>query len=329
MLAQYQNIANIVKQTRAEINTYSGSNAANIKIMITETDANYELDSTPSALFAADTYMTFLENGVASVDWWDLHNGAATVSTDADGTTDFGDEGLLSNGSCSSGTCEPAADTVFPTYYGLKAVGDFATSGGSMVATTSSDSAVTAYAVKQPSGALNVMLVNHSASASEPVSLAYSGFAPSSVTSAEQFAARTKKLTTLSGVSTSALTLPAYSITVLKLGVSGSLSTACAVTATKTADSGSTFSESLTIKNTGTSAVSGWKLGFAFAGNQKIASGTNATYHQSGAAVLAHPVSGDTTVAAGASVTIGYTATYTGSNAAAAWYALNGVRCTL
>jgi hypothetical protein len=45
--------------------------------------------------------------------------------------------------------------------------------------------------------------------------------------------------------------------------------------------------------------------------------------------VLAHPVSGDTTVAAGASVTIGYTATYTGSNAAAAWYALNGVRCTL
>ena len=332
MLAQYQNIANIVKQTRTEINEYAGSNAANIKIMITETDANYELDSAPSALFAADTYMTFLENGVASVDWWDLHNGAATVSSDADGTTDFGDEGLLSNGSCSGGACEPAEDTLFPTYYGLKAVGDFATSGGAMVAATSSDSAVTAYAVKQPSGSLNVMLVNHSASTSEPVSLAYSGFAPSSVTSAEQFAAGTKKLTTLGGVSTSALTLPAYSITVLKLGapgVSGGSSTACAVTATKTADSGSTFSQSLTIKNTGTSAVTGWKLGFAFSGNQRIASGTNATYHQSGAAVLAHPVSGDTTIAAGASVTIGYTATYTGSNTAPTWYALNGVRCTL
>jgi len=329
MLAQYRNIANIVKQTRAEISEYAGSNAANIKIMITETDANYELDSAPSALFAADTYATFLENGVANVDWWDLHNGAATVSTDADGTTDFGDEGLLSNASCSSGTCEPASDTLFPTYYGLKAVGDFATSGGKIVATTSSDSAVTAYAVKQPGGSLNVMLVNHIASASEPVSLAYSGFAPSSVTSAEQFTAGTKKLTTLSGTSTSALTLPAYSITVLKLGTPGSSSTACAVTATKTADSGSTFSESLTIKNTGTSAVTGWKVGFAFGGNQKITGGTGATYHQSGAAVLAHPTSGDTTIAAGASVTIGYTATYTGSNAAPAWYALNGVRCTL
>jgi hypothetical protein len=201
-----------------------------------------------------------------------------------------------------------------------------------MVATTSSDSAVTAYAVKQPSGSLNVMLVNHSASVSEPVNVAYSGFAPSGVTSAEQFAAGTKKLTTLSGVSTSALTLPAYSITVLKLGASGGSggsSTACAVTATKTADSGSTLRESLTIKNTGTSAVSGWKLGFAFGGNQKITGGTSATYHQSGAAVLAHPESGDTTIAAGASVTIGYTATYTGSDAAPAWYALDGVRCTL
>jgi mannan endo-1,4-beta-mannosidase len=45
--------------------------------------------------------------------------------------------------------------------------------------------------------------------------------------------------------------------------------------------------------------------------------------------VLAHPVSGDTTVAAGASVTIGYRGTYTGSNSAPAWYALNGVRCAL
>jgi endoglucanase len=112
-------------------------------------------------------------------------------------------------------------------------------------------------------------------------------------------------------------------------GASGSSSTACAVTATKTADSGGTFSESLTIKNTGTGAVTGWKLGFAFPGNQRIASGSNATYHQLGAAVLAHPVSGDTTIVAGASVTIGYTATYTGSNTAPAWYALNGVRCTL
>jgi len=343
MLTQYQNIATIIKQTRAEINEYAGSNASNIQIMITETDANYELDSAPSALFAADTYMTFLENGVDNVDWWDLHNGAATVSSDADGSTDDGDEGLLSNGSCSGSTCEPAAGTLFPTYYGLQAVGDFATSGAEMVATTSSDSTVTAYAVKQSNGTVNVMLVNHSSSASEPVSLAYSGFTPSSVTSAEQFSEATKKLTTLSGINASGLTLPAYSITVLKeAGASGGgttstptvsatsspSSTACAVTAAKTDDWGNGYTENLTIKNTGSTAVSNWKLGFAFPGDQKIYNGWSATYHQSGTAVLAHPVSYDGTIAAGASVTIGYSATYSGSDTPPTWYALNGARCS-
>ena len=60
LLAQYRNIATIVKHTRAEIKQYAGSNAANIQIMITETDSSFEFDSGPSALFAVDTYLTFL-----------------------------------------------------------------------------------------------------------------------------------------------------------------------------------------------------------------------------------------------------------------------------
>jgi hypothetical protein len=360
LLTQYQNIATIIKQTRAEIDEYAGSNASNIQIMVTETDANYELDSVPSALFAADTYMTFLENGVDNIDWWDLHNSAGTVSTDADGSTDDGDEGVLSNGSCSGSTCEPAADTPFPTYYGLQAVGQFATSGAEMISTTSSDSTVTAYAVKQSDGAVNVMLVNHSSSASEPVSLAYSGFTPSSVTSAEQFSEATKKLTTLSGAAASGLTLPAYSITVLKLSGSGSgtsatasatasatsgasatptasaspsrssspSSTACAVTATKTADWSTGYTENVTIKNTGSTAADNWTLGFAFPGNEQITDVWDATYHQSGAAVLAHPASFDTTIAPGASLTIGYEASYSGSDTPPSWYTLNGAYCS-
>ena len=362
MLTQYQNIATIIKQTRAEIDEYAGSNAANIQIMVTETDSNYELDSVPSALFAADTYMSFLQNGVDNVDWWDLHNGAATVSTNADGSTDDGDEGVLSNASCSGSSCEPAADTPLPTYYGLQAVGEFATSGAEMIAAISSNATVTAYAVKQSNGDVNVMLVNHSSSASEPVSLAYSGFTPSSVTSAEQFSEASQKLTTISGADASGLTLPAYSITVLKLAGSGSgttatataiattpassspsasasaaspttssasptSSTACAVTATKTDDWGTGYTENLTIKNTGSTAVTNWKLGFAFPGNEKISDGWNATYHQTGTAVLAHPESFDTTLAAGASVTIGYQASYSGSDTPPRWYTLDGTYC--
>jgi cellulase/cellobiase CelA1 len=164
------------------------------------------------------------------------------------------------------------------------------------------------------------------------------------VTSAEQFSEATKKLTTLSGINASGLTLPAYSITVLKeAGASSSStistpnasasptaatsSTACAVTAAKTDDWGNGYTENLTIKNAGSAAISNWKLAFAFPGNQKIYNGWSATYHQSGTAVLAHPVSYDGTIAAGASATIGYSATYSGSDTPPTWYDLNGVRC--
>ena len=96
MLSQYQNIAMLVSQTRAAINEYAGSNAPNIQIMVTETDATLEDASVPSALFAADTYMTFLQNGVERVDWWDLHNGPGStpVTKLADGVTDYGDQGI-------------------------------------------------------------------------------------------------------------------------------------------------------------------------------------------------------------------------------------------
>jgi hypothetical protein len=216
MLTQYKNIASIVQEARKEINEYAGGNAANIQIMVTETNSGYAYDSVPAALYGADTYMTLLQNGVANVDWWDLHNGAGSAGTNADGSAEFGDSAILSSGNCVGSACEPAADTPFPSYYGVKAVGDLAPAGAEMVATASSDSTVTAYAVKRPDGGMNVMLVNHSPDTSEPVSLTYNGFTAGGVTSAEQFSEGSKQMTSLTGISADGLTLPAYSVTVLK-----------------------------------------------------------------------------------------------------------------
>ena len=97
-----------------------------------------------------------------------------------------------------------------------------------MIGVTSSNATVTAYAVKTSSG-MNLMLVNHSPHTSEPVSIAYAGFNPASVTSAEQFSDANPKLSALSGANARSLTLPAYSITVLKL--SGSSPRAAHLTA--------------------------------------------------------------------------------------------------
>jgi hypothetical protein len=220
LLTQYRNIATIVQHTRAEIKQYAGSIAAHVQIMITETNSSFESTSVTSALFAVDTYLTWLQNGVDNIDWWDLHNGPGQTSTTLpDGSTDYGDGAVLSSGGCSSGgtrACEPAANTPFPAYYGLQAVSRFAQAGAKMIGVTSSNAAVTAYAVKTSSG-MNLLLVNHSPHTSEPVSIGYAKFKPGSVTSALQLSEAHPELRAPSRADPRSLTLPAYSVTILKI----------------------------------------------------------------------------------------------------------------
>ncbi|GHI03590.1 hypothetical protein AQI88_37990 [Streptomyces cellostaticus] len=42
---------------------------------MTEANATAYRDTSPNGLFAPDEYLTWLENGAFSVDWWDMHNG--------------------------------------------------------------------------------------------------------------------------------------------------------------------------------------------------------------------------------------------------------------
>ena len=69
--------------------------------------------SLADALFLPDDYLTWLENGVANVDWWTLHSGPARRAGG------YGDFGLFSTGA----KPEPAVDTPFPAYYGLEMLG--------------------------------------------------------------------------------------------------------------------------------------------------------------------------------------------------------------
>lgn len=328
LLTQYQNIATLVKQTRAEIDRYAGSNAANVQIMITETDSSFEFDSVPAALFGVDTYLTFLQNGVDNIDWWDLHNGPGSAGTTLpDGSTEYGDGGILSSGGCAGGgVCEPAANTPFPAYYGLQAVGAFAMPGARMIGATSSDSTVTTYAVKT-AGGINLMLVNHSARTSEPVSIAYTGFSPASVTSAEQFSDANKKLQQISGVNARGLTLPPYSITLLKLsGANAAPTASCTVTSSAVSWPGG-YTESVKITNTGPAAVGSWKITFGIPSHERVIVSWNVVHSQSGQTVTAQPVSYDKTIPAGATLPFGFNASDSGTAAQPTWYDLNGVRC--
>ncbi|MGW2817368.1 glycoside hydrolase family 9 protein [Streptomyces sp. NPDC001415] len=88
------------------------------------------------------------------------------------------------------------------------------------------------------------------------------------------------------------------------------------------------FTATVTVKNTGTSAISGWTLGWSFAGDQRIGSAWNARVSQSGAAVTARDAGWNASLAPGGSASLGFQATYSGSNAAPTRYTLNGALCS-
>jgi hypothetical protein len=118
VLAKPNLIPDAVYQVRQGIARFAGANAANIGIALTETNSVVGVDTQPGALYFADTTAGLLENGVFTVDWWDVHNGAASVATVA-GQTDFGDSGLFSSAGCVAGGCEPPLNTPFAPYYAL------------------------------------------------------------------------------------------------------------------------------------------------------------------------------------------------------------------
>ncbi|WP_305786999.1 cellulase family glycosylhydrolase [Symbioplanes lichenis] len=102
---------------------------------------------------------------------------------------------------------------------------------------------------------------------------------------------------------------------------------ACRVTSTVSAwNTGLT--NSVTVTNTGTTAVNGWTLSFALPAGQTITSGWSATYTPATGTVTATNASYNGTLAPGASTTIGYQATHTGNAAAPASFTLNGTTCT-
>jgi endoglucanase len=87
------------------------------------------------------------------------------------------------------------------------------------------------------------------------------------------------------------------------------------------------FQAQIVLTNTGTSAISPWTLVWTFPGDQVIASGWDATFTQSGANVSAAAESYNATIAPGASVTVGFTGTYTSSDASPTTFTVNGTTC--
>ncbi|WP_151770686.1 glycoside hydrolase family 6 protein [Streptomyces abyssomicinicus] len=86
------------------------------------------------------------------------------------------------------------------------------------------------------------------------------------------------------------------------------------------------FTANVTLINN-SSAKSSWKVGWTFAGNQKVSQGWNSKITQSGTAVTAANESYNGNLGSGASVSFGFNATYSGTNAVPTAFTLDGAAC--
>jgi mannan endo-1,4-beta-mannosidase len=89
------------------------------------------------------------------------------------------------------------------------------------------------------------------------------------------------------------------------------------------------FQGDVVVRNTGSTAVSGWTVKWSFANGQTVTQMWNATASQSGAQVSAVNVPYNAAISAGGSVGFGFTGTWTGTNTAPAAFTLNGASCAI
>jgi hypothetical protein len=101
----------------------------------------------------------------------------------------------------------------------------------------------------------------------------------------------------------------------------------CTVSYTTQAQWGGGFVAAVTVANTGSVPVSGWRLAFTFGGDQRITSSWNGAFTQSGAAVTMRNADWNAVIPAHGSVSIGMQGTWTASDAPPVTFLLNDAPC--
>jgi mannan endo-1,4-beta-mannosidase len=89
------------------------------------------------------------------------------------------------------------------------------------------------------------------------------------------------------------------------------------------------FQGEITIRNTGTAPVNGWRLAFAFTGGQTITNMWGGNPTQSGGSVSVAAASYTSTISVGGSVTVGFIGAKGATNPAPTAFTLNGAACTV
>ncbi|MEV8602676.1 cellulase family glycosylhydrolase [Streptomyces griseoviridis] len=104
-------------------------------------------------------------------------------------------------------------------------------------------------------------------------------------------------------------------------GGGGGTGAACSASYTVSSDWGSGFNGDVKVTNTGTTALTSWKVGWTFSGGQQVTSLWNGSYTQTGAAVTVTNAAHNGALAVGGSASFGFGAAPGGGS-------VNGLTCT-
>ncbi|MFI6762252.1 glycoside hydrolase family 9 protein [Micromonospora sp. NPDC050417] len=205
-------------------------------------------------------------------------------------------------------------DNTAPTVPGTPTAAAVTASGvtlGWAASTDAGGSGLAGYDVYREAGATDILV-------GSPVtaSLAVTGLTPST---AYQF-----YVVARDGAGNSSAASGLVSVTTLPAGPGG----ACQV-GYSTNDWNSGFTGTVTIRNTGSAAINGWSLVFAYAAGQRVTQSWSATVTQAGTTVTATNLSYNGSLAPGASTSFGFNGTHTGSNPRPTAFTLNGATCTI
>ena len=221
------------------LDQYLGSDN-NVELFTTEFNSVYsnpgkQTTSLVNGLFIADSLGSLLETSYNAAIVWDLRNGWDTGNNNSSslyGWREGGDYGLL--GSPPDDPPDTGAYIPYPSYFAEQLASKIIQPGGDVVQSSSSDSNLTAYAVLENSGHLDILVINKSESSALTGQFQISNFTIPTLATVWQYgeAQDTAQSQTTNGYSslanfTAALNpsgstfsylFPAYSMTVLDLG---------------------------------------------------------------------------------------------------------------
>jgi len=167
-------------ELRTQLTDYLGASGAGVELLVTENnsisyDPGKQTTSLVNGLYYADSVGSLMQTEFNSLVWWDLHNGEDTGENNSSslyGWRQYGDYGI-ENGDAT--TLAPAHDK-YPTYYVAELLTHFARQGDTVVTATSSDTLLSAYAVKRLNGSLTILVINKSPTATTSTTFSIAGF---------------------------------------------------------------------------------------------------------------------------------------------------------